>query len=502
MSRRFLAVTLSLAATIAFMVGLIVAGSMSPSTAMSAPAAPEAQRAISPASVSILPGAVSFADVAERLNPAVVNIDATSRGSGRVRRTQRGLPLPDADPPDLFDAPQQRDRGDGPRRGAGTGFFIDATGHILTNHHVIEGADRIMVRLTDGRTLRAEAIGSDPDTDIALIKVESRQSFPFAPLGDSSSLRVGEWVVAIGNPLAYEHTVTVGVVSFIGRKLFDSSLDRYIQTDAAINFGNSGGPLINAKGEVIGINSAISSRASNIGFAVPINQASEILPQLMERGYVSRGYIGVMLRDVDPDLQRSLDLPQASGALVQDVTAGSPGDRAGIRTYDLIVAVDGRAIAGNDELIELIASREPGSVADLQIVRDGRPMNLGVKLAERPRRARRVENSDEAPQPSSRRDMGLGLSVRELDGGFSERFRVPDTVEGVIVSRVEPLSPAFDADIERGHIVLEVNRKPVRSIEDYRRLTAGARSGDVFTLYLYKPELDGGQRALHTVKVD
>ena len=500
MSRRFLAVTVCLAATIAFMVGLVVAGTMTPSTAVSAPAAPEEQRAISPASVSILPGAVSFADVAEQLNPAVVNIDATSRGTGRVRRTQRGLPLPDTDRPELFDPPQPRDR-EGPRRGAGTGFFIDATGHILTNHHVIEGADRIMVRLTDGRTLRAEPVGSDPDTDIALIKVESRQPFPFAPLGDSNTLRVGEWVVAIGNPLAYEHTVTVGVVSFIGRKLFDSSLDRYIQTDAAINFGNSGGPLINAQGQVIGINSAISSRASNIGFAVPINQASEILPQLKEHGYVSRGYIGVMLRDVDPDLQRSLELPQASGALVQDVTEASPGDRAGLRTYDLIVAVDGRAIGGNDELIELIASRAPGSVASLQVVRDGRPMNVDVKLAERPRRARRVESS-EAPQPTSRRDMGLGLSVRELDGGFSERFRLPNSVAGVIVSRVEPLSPAFDADIERGHVVLEVNRKPVRSIEDYRRLTAGARSGDVYTLYLYKPELDGGQRALHTVKVD
>ena len=173
---------------------------------------------------------------------------------------------------------------EGPRRGAGTGFIIDETGYILTNHHVVESADRINVRLADGRHLRAERVGSDPDTDIALIRVRRRAPFPYAPLGDSDSLRVGEWVLAIGNPLAYEHTVTVGVVSFIGRKLFDSSLDRYIQTDAAINFGNSGGPLINSRGEVIGINAAISSRASNIGFAVPINQASDILPQLRDKG--------------------------------------------------------------------------------------------------------------------------------------------------------------------------------------------------------------------------
>ena len=171
-----------------------------------------------------------------------------------------------------------------------------------------------MVRLTDGRNLRGERIGSDPDTDIALIKVESPNPLPFAPLGNSDALRVGEWVLAIGNPLAYEHTVTVGVVSAIGRKLFDTSLDRYIQTDAAINFGNSGGPLINAGGEVIGINAAISSRAANIGFAVPINQARLILPQLLDKGHVSRGYIGVALRDVDADLQRSLALKSGSGA--------------------------------------------------------------------------------------------------------------------------------------------------------------------------------------------
>ena len=320
MTRRFLAVTVCLSATLAFMVGLIVAGSLMPSRAVSAP-----ERVVSAARISAAPlpaGAPSFADVAERLNPAVVNIDATTEGT-RVRPRVRGVPLPDA-PPDLFERPQDRDR-DGPRRGAGTGFIIDADGLILTNQHVIDGAERIMVRLTDGRTLRAQTIGSDPDTDIALIKVESSRPLPFAALGDSDALRVGEWVVAIGNPLAYEHTVTVGVVSFIGRKLFDSSLDRYIQTDAAINFGNSGGPLINARGEVIGINAAISSRASNIGFAVPINQASEILPQLRDKGYVSRGYIGVMLRDVDPDLQRSLRLATSHGALVQDITPGSPG---------------------------------------------------------------------------------------------------------------------------------------------------------------------------------
>ena len=503
MTRRFLAVTVFLAATVAFLIGLVVAGTMTPARAVSAtPArivegAPEPPpavpvRTMTPTAVPAAEG--SFADIAERLNPAVVNIDATSRGADRQRRRPSLLP----DEPEPFGRPQPRDR-DGPRRGAGTGFIIDAGGLILTNHHVIEGADRIMVRLADGGTLRAERIGSDPDTDIALIKIEAPRPLAFATLGNSDSLRVGEWVLAIGNPLAYEHTVTVGVVSFIGRKLFDSSLDRYIQTDAAINFGNSGGPLINGRGEVIGINAAISSRASNIGFAVPINQAIAILPQLRESGRVSRGYIGVMLRDVDADLQRALKLSSSEGALVQDVTPGSPGARAGIRTYDVIVSVDGKPIESNDALIQLIAARQPGSSAALQVLRDGRTLNLTVKLAERPQRDR-PDPGLEPPQPSSQQGPLLGLSVREMDGQFASRYRLPDGTRGVIVSRVEPMSPAFDADIERGHVLLEINRQRIQSIDDYRRLTDGARPGDILTLYLYKPELN--QRALETVKVD
>jgi serine protease Do len=291
------------------------------------------------------------------------------------------------------------------------------------------------------------------------------------------------------------------VVSFIGRKLFDTSLDRYIQTDAAINFGNSGGPLINARGEVIGINAAISSRAANIGFAVPINQATAILPQLRDKGRVSRGYIGVALRDVDPDLQRSLGLKNAKGALVQDVTKGSPGERAGLRTYDLIVAVDGKPVGGNDQLIQLIAQRQPGTTATLQVMRDNRSMNVQVKLAERPQRDRRPGDEDDGqPQPSSARGPALGLQVRDLDRDFATRFKLPEGTQGVVISRVEPMSPAFDADLERGHVLLEVNRHPVHSVDDYRRLTAGARPGDILTLYVYQPELE--QRALHTVKIE
>ena len=400
---------------------------------------------------------VNFADVVERLNPAVVNIDATTKGSEtRRRRPRAGVP----DPPDLFDGPfgfgtPRYDR-DAPRRGAGTGFIIDPDGSILTNNHVIDRAERITVKLSDGRSLHARVIGADPDTDIALIKVDGETRLPVAPLGDSSTLRMGEWVCAIGNPLGYEHSVTVGVVSFLGRKLFDASLDNYIQTDAAINFGNSGGPLINARGEVIGINAAISSRASSIGFAVPINGATAILQQLRARGHVSRGYIGVALKDVDPDLQRSLKLTVSHGALVQDVTQGSPGDRAGVLPYDTIVALDDRPVSSDDQLIREIAGRSPGSAAHLRVLRDGHEETITLKLAERPTREGEDRKAEPRapPAPADRKndqDLLLGLTVRDLDRQIAARLDVPRQTRGVLITRVEPLSSSFDAGHRARH---------------------------------------------------
>ncbi len=500
MTRRFAWLTAGLTATVGFLVGMVVTGSMTPSVAVSAPP-PSGLAAYDPVTVPIplglVPGAVNFADVAERLNPVVVNIDA----SARVRRNRTGTDLRRR--PELDEVPPPDERrprtGEVPRRGTGTGFIIDPDGHILTNHHVIEGAERLTVKLADGRNLRATVVGSDPDTDIALIKVEAPAPLPHAVLGDSDRLRVGEWVCAIGNPLAYEHTVTVGVVSFIGRKLFDSSLDNYIQTDAAISFGNSGGPLINARGEVIGINSAVSRQISSIGFAVPINQARSILPQLKTLGRVSRGYIGVALRDVDPDLQTSLGLPRSEGALVQDVTAGSPGARAGIKAYDLIVAVDQAPVRSNDSLIQAIAARTPGTSAQLELLRDGRPMHVAVKLAERPGRVpvptSPVERSVQRVEPTE-----LGLTLIQIDQSNAHRFDVPSGMTGLLVQRVEPLSAAYDAGIARGHVILEINRRAVSSVAAYRRQVESVRAGDVLAVYLYDPEID--QRAIHTVRTE
>ncbi len=260
--------------------------------------------------------------------------------------------------------------------------------------------------------MRARLIGADAETDVALIKIDGQTGLPVAPLGDSSKLRTGEWVCAIGNPLGYEHSVTVGVVSSLGRKLFDFGLDNYIQTDAAINFGNSGGPLINAQGEVIGINAAVSARASNIGFAVPINGAAAVLPQLRARGAVSRGFLGVTPRDVDVELEQSLHLGVSRGAVIQNVKRGSPADRAGLRAYDVIVGLDDRQIGSDDELIREISSRAPGSAARVRFVRDRQELQVAVTLGEREARV----STDRQREPKrSPGPMGPATTWSRLD---------------------------------------------------------------------------------------
>jgi serine protease Do len=499
MSRRVTLITVSLTAFVAFLVGAILAGGLTRSAVVLGTPKADPSRPRPRGSDTAGPGSpVSFADVVERINAAVVNVDATASRL-ETARSRAGDSL--GGPLD-FGAPSQ-ERG-APRRGSGTGFIIDADGSILTNSHVVERAERITVKLVDGRSLLARVIGADPDTDVALIKVDGQADLPVAPLGDSSTLRTGDWVCAIGNPLGYEHTVTVGVVSYMGRKLFDTSLDNYIQTDAAINFGNSGGPLINANGEVVGINAAISSRSSGIGFAVPMNAATTILPQLRADGRVARGYLGVAPTDVDPDLDVSLGLKVRHGALVQDVTEGSPGDRAGLRPYDVIVSVDGRMIATGDDLIREMSARAPGSATALRLVRNGREQSIMVKLSERP--ARRPAERGSAPiwlPPDPRRNDPegiLGLTVREIDRQGAERVRLRKNLTGVVITRVEPMSAAFDAAIERGMVVTEINRQRVASVADYRRIARAAHPGDIVTFYLYSPGLD--QLHLKTVRID
>ena len=491
--RRFTVLTVGLTAAVAFLVGLLLAGQFSTPVVTTAPK-PAPRPASAPAPVGLGYGAANFADVAERVNAAVVNIDATSKGPA-LQGGQKFF-RPNSDPRN-FDSPG----------GSGSGFFIDRDGYILTNHHVIRSAERITVTLADGRSFRAEVVGTDPAIDVALLRIPGGHNLPAVALGNSDELRVGEWVCAIGNPLGYVHSVTVGVVSFIGRKLWDASLDDYIQTDAAINFGNSGGPLINTRGEVIGINAAVSSRTDSIGFAIPINQAVSILPQLKASGRVSRGYMGVMLTDVTPPLQRALGLQVARGALVQDLTVDSPAQRSGIRVYDVIVDVEGRDIASNDDLIRDISARQPGSIARVQLVRDGRRLTLPIRLTERPREADTADDRTEplpggrgAPRPAQSLEPPLGISVRELDRSMVGRLQVPANIEGVLVARVDPTGAAFSAQVRRGFIILEINRQTVRTVGDYQRIVNAARPGDVLAMLYFDPTV--GQRAVLTVTVE
>ena len=490
--RRFTIITVALASVVGLLVGLILAGQFTPTPVVTT--APRTYPVPTDVVRPVLPtggGAANFADVVERINAAVVNIDATSnRGAG----IGQGFMRRGDDLPRHFD---------GPSRGAGSGFIIDSDGFILTNHHVIDNAERITITLADGRVFRGEVVGTDPAIDVALLKINGARDLPEAPLGNSANMRVGEWVCAIGNPLGYVHSVTVGVVSFVGRKLFDPSLDDYIQTDAAINFGNSGGPLINTRGEVIGINSAVSSRTNNIGFAVPINQAVAILPQLKAHGKVSRGYLGVHLTDVTPELQRALNIGATRGALVEDFASDAPAERSGLRVYDVIIDVDGRDIASNDELIRDISGRQPGSVVKLQVLRDSKRMTLPVRLAERPNPSQAEGDqlpgggagplSDEPAPP-------LGLVVRDIDRAAIARYNIPAGLEGVWIAKLDPTGAAFSLPLRRGFVITEINRRPIRSAAEYERVLATVKPGDVLAIYFYDVQI--AQRRLLTVTVE
>lgn len=484
----------ALTGVVGFLIGLVMAAGGSrpalPGAALKPhESAPLMVTAEAPASATVAPGPLDFATVASRVNPAVVNVDAAVRGDGRSRSGSRWQR-------DLADAPGA------PREGSGSGFFIDSSGYLLTNFHVIDGADRLTVTLGDGRSFRAELVGVDPAVDIALLKIPATEHLPVAVLGNSDSLRPGQWVCAIGNPLGYVHSVTVGVISFLGRKLFDPSLDAYIQTDAAISLGNSGGPLIDAQGHVVGITTAISAQAANIGFAIPINQVIPVLEQLRERGRVSRGFLGVGLTAMTPALQVALGVTAERGAVVQEVSPDTPAERAGLRAYDVIVSVDDVPVTTDDELIRTIAARLPGTVARLGLVRDAEARSISVKLTERPvREMRNQPGAVSDARPAVSREHGLlGLTVRDLDAATAARLQIPDALQGVMVVDVDPAGPARLARLRPGQLILEVNRTRVVSAVAYQALISALKPGRPVAILLFEPLT--GQRQLLTVIPD
>lgn len=424
-------------------------------------------------------GSNIFVEIAKRQNPAVVNISTKTKRRSRPPRSPRNPRSPGGQDPfqDFYDK-FFGDRDRKPRSGMGSGFVIDKEGYILTNNHVIDGADEIIVLIQDGnngeKEYDAKLVGADSKTDIALIKLVlkdgSKKSFPTLSLGNSDNLEVGEWVVAIGNPFGLSHTVTVGVVSAKERNIGSGPYDEFIQTDASINPGNSGGPLMNIKGEVIGINTAIISGNTGgnvgIGFAIPINIAKGILKDLKEKGTVTRGWLGVMIQKITPDLAESFNLDRTEGALVGDVIPNSPAERAGIKRGDVIVRFDRHEVKTMESLPKIVGSTTPGKAVKVEVIREGKKKVLDVTIAILKDEEIKVAALDP-----------LGIQVQDITPDIAQSLNLDD-VEGVLVSDVTPGEAGGESGLKRGDIISEVNRNKVKNTSDYNRIAGKLKRGD------------------------
>jgi serine protease Do len=411
-------------------------------------------------------GLPSFSPLVKSVKPAIVNISTTTVVKGpdlneRFGGMGQSNPFKDFFGNDFF----EKFFGDNPRRefkqrSLGSGFIIDREGYILTNNHVIEKAQSIKVKLVDGKEYDATVVGKDAKTDIALIKIDAKHTLPVINFGDSAKLDVGDWVVAIGNPFGLETTVTAGIVSAKGRVIGAGPYDDFIQTDASINPGNSGGPLFNLNGEVVGINTAIVSGGTGIGFAIPINMAKDLLPQLKSKGKVARGWLGVVIQKVTPEIAKSFGLKESEGALVSDVMEGSPAEKAGIKRGDVIVAYNGKEIKDMDQLPRLVGSTEIGKKVKITVIRDGKSVDLDIVVAEL-----KDEGLQATGKPETEKD--FGLVVQDIAPEIAKHLNLKDR-RGVIVTDVQPGSPAADADIRSGDIIKEIARRPVRNLIDFK----------------------------------
>ncbi|MDX9820964.1 MAG: DegQ family serine endoprotease [Syntrophales bacterium] len=406
---------------------------------------------------------VSFADLVEKLKPSVVNISTTKTIRSGGLRSPFGDPRFDRffGSEDFFnrffgDMPQREFK----QRSLGSGFIISADGYIFTNNHVIEQADKILVKLSDGKEYEAKVIGRDAKTDIALIKIKPSESLPLAEMGDSEKLRVGEWVVAIGNPFGLEQTVTAGIISAKGRVIGAGPYDNFIQTDASINPGNSGGPLFGLDGKVIGINTAIVAQGQGIGFAIPINSAKEMLPDLKTKGKVTRGWLGISVQDVTEDIAKSMKLKDKSGALISDTFKGDPADKAGLKAGDVIIEVNGKKIKDTHQLLIVIASLRVGDRVELKYVRDGVEKTSQVAVAER------GEQAELAASENLNED--FGMTVQEITPEIAQYLGISRKI-GVIVTEVQEGSPADEVGIQPQDIIMQVNKVKVTSMKDYLR---------------------------------
>jgi len=429
----------------------------------------------SPSAPRMIPD--NFSALAEQVGPAVVNIQVEkTAGETGMRPQFRGNPFGDERFKEFFGGQQQPERKQG---GLGTGFIIDKTGLIITNNHVVEDADTIKVKLKDEREFDAKVVGRDPQTDLALIKVDAKGELPVARLGRSAELKVGEWVLAVGSPFGLEQTVTAGIVSAKGRAIGSGPYDDFIQTDASINPGNSGGPLVNLNGEVVGINTAIIAQGQGIGFAIPIDMATKIVVQLKDNGEVTRGWLGVNIQDLKGELADYYGAKGGEGVLVTEVVPGNPAEKAGIQAKDIITAVDGEKVRTSRELTAKAATLPVGETTKITVVRDGKERTVDVKVAKRP-----VTVAD-AGKPPVEKEGEYGLQVTDLTPEMARRLKT-NREAGVVVVGVRPDSKAAKAGLQQGDLILEVDRQNVSSTGELKQLLARHTGGDGIALLVQR----------------
>jgi len=431
---------------------------------------------VSTTSPPVMPS--SFAELADKLSPTVVNVKVTKV----EKATFHGPQFPEGPYGDFFERffkEMPRTPENHRTQGAGSGVIISSDGYILTNNHVVEGAKEVTVTLANKKEYKARVVGRDPKTDLAVLKIKAKKPLLSAAMGDSEHLKVGDWVVAIGNPFGLSHTVTSGIVSAKGRVIGAGPYDDFIQTDASINPGNSGGPLFNMSGEVVGINTAIIPYGQGIGFAIPVNTAKPLIPQLVTKGEVTRGYLGVSIQTITPDLAKALKVEGGEGALVADVISGSPAKKGGIERGDIIIAYNGKAVKDSHDLPAMVAATPVDEKVTVTVLRDGKEHKLPMKVGKLPSEEAKLENS---VQPAKGK---WGLQLHDLTPQIAQELRVKAD-QGVVVVGVEPGSPANEAGIQQGDVIVEVDRHSVNSVNDIKEKIDKSKDKDHLLLLVQR----------------
>ncbi len=415
-----------------------------------------------------------FSQVVQEISPAVVNVRVSKKV--KMKHPPLGGPFDffGGSPFEKFFEPPQGE--DYLQQGSGSGVIVSADGYILTNNHVVEEADEVKVKTADGKEYEAKVVGTDPRTDLAVIKVDAK-GLAAARLGNSDAVEVGEWVLAVGNPFELSNTVTAGIISARGRANMGlADYEDFIQTDAAINPGNSGGPLVNLDGEVIGINTAIATRTGGnmgIGFAIPINMAKQIMDQLIKTGKVTRGWLGVYIQPVTSQLQEQFKLKSTEGALVADITAGGPAEKAGLKRGDVIVAFNGKPVKETNHLRNMVAATKIGTEADVKVIRDGKTKTIRVKIGELPE-----EEATAGRQLGGGFQNELGFEVQNLTPAIKRQLGVPDDQGGVVVREIKQASDAYQNGLRKGDVIIEVNRAPVADVSAFSHAVSALSAGD------------------------